>query len=108
MLVELAHDDVRAGGFWATSPTLWERYDRPFAGQGPGSAALLGSLQVAYGTPTRYAVSIFGAQVTGLGQEHGWTVETLCDDALAYGGYSLATCPRADLRPQPRLLSRSA
>ena len=35
-------------------------------------------------------------------QEQGWTVEALCDEALAYGDLSLASCPRADLKPPPQ------
>jgi hypothetical protein len=102
VLVELAHRDVRSGGFWASSPTLWERYDRPWHGVTAGDAVLIGSLQVSYGTPTRYAITIYRATVTTFGAEHGWTVEGLCDEALAYGGYTLAECPRADLKPPPR------
>jgi len=33
---------------------------------------------------------------------HGWTVESLCDEALGFGGLTLATCPRADLKPPPK------
>ena len=104
VLVELAHRDVRSGGHWASSPTLWERYDRPWDGPSgtQGDALLVGSLQVTYGAPTKYAITIYRATVTTFGQEHGWTVESLCDEALGFGGYTLAECPRADLRPPPR------
>ena len=105
VLVELAHRDVRSGGCWASSPTLWQRYDRPWDGAGmssPGAAVLLGSLQVAYGTPTRYAITIYRATITTFGSEDGWTVEGLCDEALGFGGYTLAECPRADLKPPPK------
>ena len=102
VLVELAHRDVRSGGCWSSSPTLWERYDRPWDGTSQGDAVLIGSLQVSYGTPTRYAITIYRATVTVFGTQHGWTVEGLCDEALAYGGYTLAECPRADLKPPPR------
>ena len=105
VLVELAHHDVRSGGVWASSPTLWERYDRPWNGPGTasaGDAVLIGSLQVSYGTPTRYAITIYRATITTFGAEHGWSVEGLCDEALSYGGYTLAECPRADLKPPPR------
>ncbi len=104
VLVELAYDDVRATGCWATSPGVWARYDRPWDGAGtPGNALLLGVLQVGYGTPTRYAITVFAGGVTAAGREHGWSVEALCDDALAYGGYTLATCPRVDLAPHRRV-----
>ncbi len=104
VLVELALRDVNGGGTWWSSPTLWQRYDRPFNGPAgsPGDAALLGSLQVTYGTPTRYAITIYRATITPFGSAQGWTVEALCDEALAFGGYTLADCPRADLKPPPR------
>lgn len=104
VLVELAYDDVRASGCWATSPGVWARYDRPWDGPGtPGNALLLGVLQVGYGAPTRYAITVYAAGVTAVGREHGWSVATLCDDALAYGGYTFATCPRVDLAPVRRV-----
>lgn len=106
VLVELAHGDARAGGCWASTPTVWERYDRPWNGPGgdePGDAALLGRIDVGYGVPTRYAVSLYRGSVTPLAREHGWTVERLCDDVLAFAGYTLARCPRADLAPRVRL-----
>ena len=105
ILVELALRDVRSGGHWASSPTLWQRYDRPWNGTGassPGDSVLLGSLQVSYGTPTKYAITIYRATVTTFGREYGWTVEGLCDEALGFGGYTLAVCPRADLKPPPK------
>ena len=105
VLVELALRDVRSGGHWASSPTLWQRYDRPWNGPGlgsPGDAELLGTLQVAYGSPSRYAITIYRATLTELAQAHGWTVEALCDEALGYGGLTLATCPRASLAAPPR------
>ena len=104
VLVELAHRDVRSGGTWVSSPTLWERYTTPWTGVGaasPGDSLLLGSLQVTYGTPTRYAITIYRATVTSHGAAAGWTVEALCDEALGYAGYTLADCPRADLKPPP-------
>ena len=105
VLVELAHRDVRSGGAWASSPTLWQRYTGPWNGAGgatPGEAMLLGSLQVTYGSPTRYAITIYRATVTTHGATAGWTVEALCDEALGYAGLTLADCPRADLKPPPK------
>ena len=105
VMVELAVRDVRSGGHWASSPTLWQRYDRPWNGTGtstPGDSELVGSLQVSYGTPTKYAITIYRATVTIFGAQHGWNVEALCDEALGFGGYSLAECPRADLKPPPK------
>ncbi len=105
VLAELAYRDVRSGGHWASSPALWERYDRPWNGSGvasPGDALLLGSLQVSYGTPTKYSITIYRVTVTIFGQQNDWTVEGLCDEALGFAGLSLADCPRADLRPPPK------
>lgn len=104
VLVELALRDVSAGGLWSSQPSLWRRYDRPWDGADgtEGSSELLGSVQVAYGTPTRYQITIYRATITRLGTEHGWTVEALCDEALGFGELDLASCPRADLRPPPK------
>ena len=104
VLAELALHDVRAGGHWLSSPTSWRRYDRPWNGPdgAPGSARLVGSIQVAYGTPTRYEITIFRATVTTFGAELNWTVTLLCDEALSFGGLTLANCPRAELQPPPR------
>ena len=100
MLMELALRDVRSGGTWTAEPSVWRRFDRPL---GTGvEPRLLGSIQVAYGTPTRYEITIFRATVTAVGQAAGWTVTRLCDEALAFGGLTLAICPRADLKPPPR------
>ena len=105
VLMQLALRDVRLGGLWDTEPALWRRFDRPWE-TNPGADAappsqLLGTIQVAYGVPTRYEITIFRATITKVGTDQGWTVEALCDEALAYGGLSLSTCPRADLTPPP-------
>jgi hypothetical protein len=104
LLTEMMLHDVRMGGNWLADPTCWRRYDRPFDGPGgsPGTAELIGSMQVAYGTPTRYDITIFRATITAFGAARNWTVTALCDEALSYGGLVLATCPRADLRPPPQ------
>lgn len=104
VLMELSMHDVRTGGLWHATPTLWERYDRPWDGliSTQGDALLLGSMQVSYGTPTRYSITIYRATITTFGAAHEWTVQQLCDEALSFGGYSLESCPRADLTPPPR------
>ncbi|MFP5218418.1 MAG: hypothetical protein ACLGIG_01590 [Actinomycetes bacterium] len=104
VLMQLALNDVRVGGLWQADPSVWRRYDRPWDGAdgGPGGAALLGTIQVAYGIPTRYEITIFRATISELGDRSGWTVESLCDEALGYGGLTLATCPRAQLAAPPR------
>ena len=60
------------------------------------------TIQVAYGIPTRYEITIFRVTVSELGDRLGWTVESLCDEALGYGGLTLSTCPRASLAAPPR------
>ena len=100
ILQELALNDARVDGTWTAEPTVWRRYDRPL--DGPEPANLIGSLQVAYGTPTRYEITIYRATVTGYGTEHGWTVASLCDEALQFGGLTLDACPRAELNAPPR------
>jgi hypothetical protein len=106
ILVELAMHDVGMGGVWESSPTTWKRYDGPFDGPGgsPGSAQLVGTIQVAYGTPSRYEITVYRVTVTGRGGELGYTVGSLCDEALGHGGLALATCPRASLVPPPKPL----
>jgi hypothetical protein len=96
VLVELSLRDVRSGGVWLAEPSLWQRFD------GPTSKNLIGSIQVAYGTPTRYEITVFRCTVTRFGTERGWTVTSLCDEALQYGGLSLANCPRASLAAPPK------
>lgn len=102
ILVELAMRDVRNGGMWQSKPSLWSRWDRTWNGASNVTGAeLIGSIEVAYGTPSRYEITIYRVTVTKLGAENGWTVTTLCDEALALGGLTLAACPRANLRPAP-------
>ena len=103
ILVELALQDVLNGGLWQSEPSVWSRYDRPWNGHGqPGDAELIGSVQVAYGTPTKYEITIYRVTVTRFGTEHGWTVESLSDDALKFGDLTLDDCPRATLAPPPK------
>ncbi len=103
VLVELALRDVQNGGVWQSEPSLWSRYDRPWEGYGsPGGAELLGTIQVAYGTPTRYEITIYRVTVTKFGNDQGWTVTSICDEALEFGGLDLASCPRAVLSAPPK------
>ena len=99
VLLELDRLDVAAGGMWSASSSLWQRYDRPWDGAGStrGSAQLMGSIAVMYDAPNRHQITIYKVTVTDLGRAAGWTVESVCDDALAVVGLSLATCPRAEL-----------
>ena len=104
ILMQLALRDVRVDGRWEAEPSVWRRFDQPWNGVGgtPGTAELLGTIQVAYGVPTRYEITLFRATITKIGSEHGLRVSKLCDEALGFGGLTLDTCPRADLAPPPR------
>ena len=104
VLMQLALNDVRVGGLWQADPAVWRRYDRSWDGEdgGAGSAVLLGTMQVAYGVPTRYEITVFRVTLSEQGHAAGWTVASLCDEALGYGGLTLATCPRASLAAPPR------
>ncbi|MHB1738385.1 MAG: hypothetical protein ACYCXA_02670 [Actinomycetes bacterium] len=102
VITELALRDVRCGGVWWTTPQSWRRYDRPWRGpEDPGAAVLLGTLQVIYGSPSRYAVTIYRATLTAAAGTAGWTVRALCDEALGLAGLSLDTCPRAEFAEPP-------
>jgi hypothetical protein len=104
VLASLALDDARVQGVWMAEPGTWRRYDQPWNGPDgtPGTATLVGTIQVIYGSPTRHEITIYRATVTGLAAADGWTVTTLCDDALGFAELSLDTCPRANLAPPPK------
>lgn len=103
ILVELALQDVVRGGVWASDPHRWARYDMPWRGSGdPAGAQLIGTIEVAYGTPTKYDITIYRVTITRYGEGLGWSVEALSDEALTFGGLDLATCPRAELAPPPK------
>jgi hypothetical protein len=99
---ELATRDARAEGVWVATPSVWERYDRPWSSpDAPGSAKLVGSMHVIYDSPKRYQITIYRAVITIHGHDQGWDVTSLCNEALALAGLSIDTCQRADLRPPP-------
>jgi hypothetical protein len=95
--------DVGSGGVWNVNPGLWQRYDKPWDGPGGmiGASQLVGTIGSAYGSPTRYEITLYRVTITAFGVEHGWTVERLCDDALEHAGLTLANCPRAALAQPP-------
>jgi hypothetical protein len=103
ILVELALRDVQNGGVWQSEPQLWSLYDRPWHGyDNPAGAELVGSIQVAYGTPTKYEITIYRVTVTRFGTSAGFTVGSLTDAALTFGGLTLDECPRATLNAPPK------
>jgi hypothetical protein len=95
--------DVSKGGVWNVNPGLWQRYDGSWDGPGGmmGSSQLVGTIGSAYGSPTRYEITLYRVTLTPYGVDNGWTVEKLCDDALEHAGLSLANCPRAALAHPP-------
>jgi hypothetical protein len=103
ILVELSLNSVHSGGVWRAEPSRWNRYDRPWAStENPGDSCLLGSIQVAYGTPTKYEITIYRVSITRRGTELGLTVQGLTDEALTYGELTLSDCPRASIQPPPK------
>lgn len=103
ILVELSLNSVHSGGVWRAEPSRWNRYDRPWrSSEDPGESLLLGSIQVAYGTPTKYEITIYRVTITRHGAEVGLTVAGLTDEALGHGDLTLADCPRAVIQPPPK------
>ncbi len=106
ILVELALRDINNGGLWSADPARWARYDMPWrTPEDPGGARLIGTIQIAYGTPTRYEITIYCATITAHASHLGWTVVSLCDAALSLGGMTLESCPRAQLPRPPKPFS---
>jgi hypothetical protein len=103
VLKALADNDVAQGGVWNATIGLWQRYDRPWDGDGGtmGMSRLVGTIATVYGAPTKYEILIYRATVTAFGDSSGWTVEALCDDALRWAGLTLQDCPRAGVDGAP-------
>jgi hypothetical protein len=103
ILVELSLNSVHAGGLWLGQPSRWDRFDAPWPSpENPGGAQLVGSIQVAYGTPTKYEITIYRVTITERGSQLGWSVQALCDEALQFGDLTLERCPRAQLTAPPK------
>jgi hypothetical protein len=105
VLAALRRDDVATGGVWNASASVWQRYDRAWNGIGGtrGQARLVGSIAVMYDAPARHEVTIYRVTVTPAGHAEGFTIESLCDEALFSAGLTLASCPRAELTSAPRI-----
>ena len=103
VLSELERLDVATGGIWNATSSLWQRYDQPWDGLGGarGSAQLIGSIAVMYDAPNRHQITIYKVTVSAYGLSLGWTVDSLCDDALSWVGLTLDSCPRAELALPP-------
>lgn len=102
ILIQIAVRDVRNGGEWRSQPNLWSLYDMPWPSPSDqGEAQLLGTIHLAYGTPTKYEITLYRVQITKYGTQQGWTVQSVTDEALSFGGLTLAECPRAELANVP-------
>jgi hypothetical protein len=105
VLEHLRWADVGKGGLWNASASMWQRYDKPWDGIGGtrGSSQLVGSIGVMYDTPARFHVTIYRVTITVAGQQQGWDVASLCDDALTAARLTLAECPVTTLPGAPLL-----
>lgn len=103
IVAELERRDVSRGGVWNATPGVWQRYDRAWSGPAGsrGGAELVGSIGVVYDRPRRLEITVYKVTLTSVGRQQGFTSDSLCDDALAYAGLTLATCPRVDLHSLP-------
>lgn len=102
VLVELARRDLSNGGEWQSEPQLWSRYDAPVEESERPEPELMGQIHVTYGTPTKYEITLYRVTVTAAGVDEGWTVASLTDEALGFGGLTLAQCPRATMSTPPQ------
>jgi hypothetical protein len=103
ILAALQARSVDAFGYWVATTRQWSRYDRPGVGpDGQPEGRLIGCIEAVHGQTTRYEVTLYRVTVTPVGTADGWTVESLCNEPLSYGGLSLATCPRAQMQPPPK------
>src|ERR1700709_2500714 len=86
ILAALLNSDVRHGGVWNTTTTLCQRYDRPWDGAlgSKGSAMLIGSLAVVYGTPTRASITVYRASISAEAAAGGRGTDQLCNEALRH------------------------
>ena len=82
---------------------LWHRYDRSWNGPSGsrGTAQLAGSIAVIYESPVRNQITIYKVMITDAGSREGLTVDSLCDEALAHAGLTLASCPRITMTGPP-------
>ena len=103
ILATLQAQSIDKGGVWVATPRQWCRYEAPGVDSlGHPVGELIGCIEAVYGATTRYEVTLYRVTVTPHGTAAGWTVESLCDEPLSYGGLTLATCPRAKMQPPPK------
>jgi hypothetical protein len=103
ILAALQAQAIDRGGSWLSNHRQWCRYTSPGVDSlGQPIGDLVGCIEAVYGATTRYEVTLYRVTVTPVGTAAGWTVESLCDEPLGYGGLTLATCPRAKMQPPPK------
>jgi hypothetical protein len=93
VMTAIRAQEVRRGGRWLFSASVWQRFDRPWTGPDtPDGAQLIGSIYVTHGVPTAYDMTINRVTVTPYGVELCWTPDAVLNDALRLAGFSLADC----------------
>jgi hypothetical protein len=103
ILATLQAQSLDKGGLWVATTRQWCRYDRTGVDSNRQPLGeLVGCIEAVYGATTRYEVTLYRVTVTPAGTAAGWTVESLCDEPLSFGGLTLASCPRAKMQPPPK------
>jgi hypothetical protein len=103
ILTALKSHSIDNGGHWVATTRQWARYNQPGVNaDGAAAGHLIGWIEAVYGASTRYEVTLYRVTITPVGTDSGWTVDTLCDEPLGYGGLTLASCPRAQMQPPPK------
>jgi hypothetical protein len=103
ILTGMAVTSVYTDGLWLAEPSRWIRYDRPWTlPLDQGRTNRLGIIRVAYGMPTKYEITIFQVAITQAGIAAGISPQDLADEALQFGGLTLAGCPRAAVSTPPK------
>jgi hypothetical protein len=103
ILAALQAQSLDNGGLWVATTRQWCRYDVSGVDSNRHPVGeLVGCIEAVYGATTRYEVTLYRVTVTPVGTAAGWTVESLCDEPLAFGGLTLASCPRAKMQPPPK------
>jgi hypothetical protein len=107
ILAALNARSLENGGHWIATARQWYRYSDAGADRdGSPVGRLIGCIEAVYGATTRYEVTLYRVTVTPVGTAAGWTVESLCDEPLAFGGLTLESCPRAQMQPPPKPFRR--
>jgi hypothetical protein len=103
ILTGMAVSSVYTDGLWLAEPSRWVRYEKSWSTPlEQGRTARLGTIRVAYGMPTKYEITLFQVTLSQAGIDAGMSAEGLADEALAFGGLTLAKCPRASVSAPPK------